>query len=79
MPPWDNKFVCQSYFIDKTLQQVIDDENNNKDRQKLKIQEKIARRKCRRSFNHKLLSENFIYEPLDVFPKPMGTISNRIV
>ena len=38
MPPWVNKFVFQSLFIKKTLQQVIDDENNNKDRQKPKIQ-----------------------------------------
>ena len=38
MPPFDNKFVCHSYFFNKTLQQVIDDENNNKDRQQTKIQ-----------------------------------------
>ena len=78
MLPWDNKFVYDSYFIDKTLQQVIDDENNNKIWQKLKIQQKSARRKCRRNFNHKLFTENFIYNPLNAFPKPMGTIGNRI-
>ena len=38
MPPWNNQFVCDSYFINRTLQKVIDDENNNKVRQKLKIQ-----------------------------------------
>ena len=31
-------FVCQSYFSNKTLQQVIDYENNNRDRQNPKIQ-----------------------------------------
>ena len=38
MPRWDNKFVCQSYFSNKILQQPIDWENNNRDRQKPKIQ-----------------------------------------
>ena len=38
MPAWDNKFVCQSYLVNKILQQVIEDENNNKDRQQPKIQ-----------------------------------------
>ena len=37
MPPWDNKFVCQSYFVNRILQQVIEDENNNIDRQQPKI------------------------------------------
>ena len=71
MPPWDNKFICHSYFIIKTLQQVIDNENNKKIRQKLKFSKKSARRKCRKNFNHKLFSENFIYDPLNLFPKPM--------
>ena len=38
MPPWDNTFVSQSYLFNKISQQVIEDENNNKDRQQLKIQ-----------------------------------------
>ena len=37
MHPLDSKFVYHSYFINKTLQKFIDDENNNKDRQKLNI------------------------------------------
>ena len=31
MPSWDKKFVCQSYLVSKFLQQIIEDENNNKD------------------------------------------------
>ena len=38
MPRWDNKFVSYSCFINETLQQVIDYEDNNKDCQKPKIQ-----------------------------------------
>ena len=38
MPPWDNKFVGHLYLINKTLQQVIGNGNNNKDRQQQKIQ-----------------------------------------
>ena len=34
---WDKKIVYHSYFVIETLQQVIDDENNNKDRQQPKI------------------------------------------
>ena len=37
-PRRDNKFVCQSYFINKTLQQVNDYENNNREMQKPQIQ-----------------------------------------
>ena len=33
MPPLDNKFVGHSYLVNKTLQKVIEEENNNKDRQ----------------------------------------------
>ena len=37
--PWlDNKYVFQSIFINKTLEQVTDYENDNRDRQKPKIQ-----------------------------------------
>ena len=79
MPRWDNKFVCQNYFINKTLQQVIDYENDNRDRQKPKIQYKSARRICRSNSNHKLFSENFIYDPLNFIPTKMGTISSRMM
>ena len=37
MPPGDNKFIVLSYFVNKTSQQVIEDKNNNKDRQQPKI------------------------------------------
>ena len=36
MPPWDRRFVCQSYLVNKMLKQVIEDENKNKDRQQPK-------------------------------------------
>ena len=35
-PPWDNKFVGFLYLFNKTLQQVVEDGNNNKDRQQPK-------------------------------------------
>ena len=38
MPRWDKKAVCHFYFIRTTAQQFIDYENDNKDRQKPKIQ-----------------------------------------
>ena len=37
MPPWDNMFIGHSFLFNKTLQQVIEDENNNKDRQQSKV------------------------------------------
>ena len=38
MPPWDNKFIGHSNLVNKTLQKVIEDENNsNKDRQQPKF------------------------------------------
>ena len=37
MPSWDYKFVCHSYFVNMTLQQVIYGEYNKKDRQERKI------------------------------------------
>ena len=48
------------------------DYENNKFIQKPKIQ-KSPRRKCRRPLNHKSFSENFIYDPLDVFYEPTGS------
>ena len=79
MPPWDNKLICQSNFINKTLQQVIDDEQDSRGRQKLKIQKKSARRICRSNSNPKLFSENFIYDPLNFIPKTTGNISSRMI
>ena len=38
MPPWDAKFVDHSNWGNKTSQQVIEEENDNKDRQQPKIQ-----------------------------------------
>ena len=38
LPLWDNKFVSHSYLVIRILQQVIEDENNNKDKQQPKIQ-----------------------------------------
>ena len=38
MPPWENKFVCLSNFVNKTLQKVIEDESNKKDMQQPKTQ-----------------------------------------
>ena len=73
------KFVFQSSLVNRVLQQVNEDENNNKDKQQPKIQEKSARRKCRSNLNHKFFSENILYKPLNAFPKPMGTISMRIM
>ena len=31
MPQWYNKFVCQSYLVNRIVHQVIEDEYNNKD------------------------------------------------
>ena len=36
---WDNKFVCQAYFINNILQYVIYYGNNKNDRQKPNIQQ----------------------------------------
>ena len=33
MRSWDKKSADHSYLVNKTLQQFIEDENNNKDRQ----------------------------------------------
>ena len=55
-----------------------DYENNNKSRQKPKIQKKRLR-KSRSHFNHKLFSENFISDPFKVSSKPRGTTNIRIL
>ena len=79
MPQWDNKFVGYSYLLNKTLQQAIENEKNNKNRQQPKIQKKSARRKCRSNLNHEFFSEIFIDNPFTLFSKLMGTISIRIM
>ena len=56
MPPWDNIFVGQSYLVNKTLEQVIEAEKHNKDRQQPKIQYKSFRRNCRSNLNHTFFS-----------------------
>ena len=33
MPPWDKKVAGYLYLVNKTLQEVFEDENNNKQRQ----------------------------------------------
>ena len=48
-------------------------------RQKPKIQWKSAREKCRSLLNHIFFSENFIYDPLNFFTKPMGAINIKIM
>ena len=48
-----------------------------KNRQKLKIQN--SSRKCRSQLNHKLFSENFIFDPFKIFAKPLGTINIRVI
>ena len=55
-----------------------DYENTNKSRQKPKIPKKRLR-KSRSHFNHKLFSENFIFDPIKVSSKPLGTINIRIL
>ena len=55
-----------------------DFENNDKYRQRSKKFSRNAKRKCRSHLNHNLFYKNFIYDPLDVFIKPMGTINIKI-
>ena len=81
MPPWDNKFVCQSYLVNEILQQVIEDENNNKDKQQPKFSRQVPKKVSKqfKPFRSNFFTENFFFDPLNVFPKPMGIISNRIM
>ena len=44
--------------------------NNIKYKQKPKIQQKSARRKCRSHLNYKIFSEKFNYDPLKIFSMP---------
>ena len=37
MPPRDNKFIGYSYLVNKSLEQVIEDENNNNNRKQPKV------------------------------------------
>ena len=57
----------------------FDNENNSKNKEKRKLQVESARRKCRRILNHKVFPEDFIYDPLNIFSKPMGKINIRIM
>ena len=52
-------------------------ENNNKSRQKPKIQK--GARKCRGQLKHKLFSENLIFDAFKVFSEQRGTINIRIL
>ena len=79
MPPWDKTFIGYSYLIENASQQAIEDEKNNKDKHQPKIEQKSAKRRCRRSLHHKFFFENFIYDPLNAFTILMGSISIRIV
>ena len=36
------------------------------------------RRKCRNHLNYNLVSENFIFDPSDVYCKQMGTANTKI-
>ena len=67
MHRWDNKKkdVWYSKLINKTLQKVIDYENNKKTGNTQKIGRKV-REECRSPLNYKLFSENFLYDPLKV-------------
>ena len=48
--------------------------NKGKDQKNQQNCEKVSKH-----LNHNLFSENFIYDPLDVFSKPMGAIIIRIM
>ena len=50
------------------------DYENNKKQAKTKNSAENCE-KCRSHLNHKLFSENFISDPLNLFSKPMGAIN----
>ena len=79
MTPWDSRFLCHPYFINKTLQQVIDDENNNKDRQTQSFSRKVPEESVEAIEIISSSLKHFFYDPMKIFPKPMGTINNRIM
>ena len=61
MPRWDNnKFVCQSNLVNKTLQQVIDYETSNKGRKN-------------RNFSRKVPEENV--EAVQIISSSLKTLS----
>ena len=68
----DDKDVCHSKIINKTLQNVIKYENNNKYRQNPKIQLKIARRMRRSQLNHKFFSEKLFLRSIERLLKANG-------
>ena len=44
-------------------------------RRKPKNQSKSAKGKCRSQLNHTFFSENFIYDPMNVFSLPVGALN----
>ena len=78
MPRWDDNNVCHPKVINKSIQQ-FNYENNNKYSQSPKIQAKSLRREFRGHLNHKLFSENIVYDPLTVSSKPTGAIDIKIM
>ena len=79
MSQCDDKNVCHSKIIGKTIQQVVDYENNIKYRQKLKIQWKSARENNRSQLKHKFFPENFFHDPLNNIYEPIGITQIRIM
>ena len=75
----NNKDVCRSKIINKTLQHVIDYENNIKNKLNPKIQWKSARRKYRSQLNHKFFPGNFFQDLLNYIYEPMGITIIRIL
>ena len=52
-------------------------ENNKKYKQKQKVHWKTERRKCRSHLHHRLFSNVFIFDQLNSFSMPMGTVNIR--
>ena len=75
----DNKDVCHSNIINKTIQNVIDYENNNKYRQNKKNSVENWEKKLSKPFKPKSFLGKFSCDPLNIFSKPMGTINIRIM
>ena len=71
--------VCFSYLINKPLQHVLNYETTTNTDKNKKFSRKVPEESVESKKNHELYSENFIYDPLNVFSKPLGTISFRIM
>ena len=67
-------FVTQSYSI-RDHNNSYDYENHNKYRQNQTLSRKVGEEKV--DLNNKLFSENWIYNPMNVFSKPMETSNIR--